>query len=132
SYHHGCREPLFRVAEQGLSSVRERARATNPLHRAGIDPKPLRDLAHASTSTEIDMRPVNMTGKRPLNTVSYQAIATARAGACALHRTAARRARCTVACRSGFGSTDIARGVATPQGGKWHAAQVIRVRERLA
>jgi DNA invertase Pin-like site-specific DNA recombinase len=24
------------------------------------------------------------------------------------------------------------RGVATPQGGKWHAAQVIRVRERLA
>jgi len=37
----------LRLHDDACGAVRERARATNPLHRAGIDPKPLRDLAHA-------------------------------------------------------------------------------------
>src|SRR5262249_60950224 len=37
----------LRLHDDACGAVRERARATNPLHRAGIDPKPLRDLANA-------------------------------------------------------------------------------------
>ena len=37
----------LRLHDDACGAVRERARATNPLHRTGIDPKPLRDLAHA-------------------------------------------------------------------------------------
>src|SRR6516165_2552677 len=37
----------LRLHDDACGAVRESARATNPLHRAGIDPRPLRDLAHA-------------------------------------------------------------------------------------
>jgi hypothetical protein len=35
------------LRDDACGAVRERARATNPLHGAGIDPKPFRDVAHA-------------------------------------------------------------------------------------
>src|SRR5262249_55204170 len=42
----GARLTLW-LHDDACGAVRERARATNPLHRAGIDPEPLGDLAHA-------------------------------------------------------------------------------------
>src|ERR1700730_8239651 len=50
----------LRLHDDACGAVRERARATNPLHGAGIDPEPLGDLAHPAEVRPAEVRLVEV------------------------------------------------------------------------